>query len=115
MRAFAEEYKKRGWPLNVLLNNAAIQSPKGKRGAKTEDGFEVRPCCTFMQRGVAQLRTSVLLLLPGAAALHLTTFSGALRHPQQRLLCYCLMPHQTHEVQLPSVQTWDCVCCWCMH
>ena len=44
MRAFAEEYKKRGWPLNVLLNNAAIQSPKGKRGTKTEDGFEVRPC-----------------------------------------------------------------------
>lgn len=41
MRAFAEEYKKRGWPLNVLLNNAAIQSPKGKRGAKTEDGFEI--------------------------------------------------------------------------
>lgn len=28
--------------MHVLLNNAAIQSPKGKRGAKTEEGFEVR-------------------------------------------------------------------------
>lgn len=35
------EYKKKGYPLHVLLNNAAIQSPKGKRGAKTEEGFEV--------------------------------------------------------------------------
>lgn len=59
MRAFAEEYKKRGWPLNVLLNNAAIQSPKGKRGAKTEDGFEVRP--RRKQGGVAYQCTSVAL------------------------------------------------------
>lgn len=41
MKQFTDEYKKKGYPLHVLLNNAAIQSPKGKRGAKTEEGFEV--------------------------------------------------------------------------
>ncbi len=43
IRKFTEEYKQKKYPIHVLLNNAAIQSPKGKRGAKTEDGFEVRP------------------------------------------------------------------------
>ena len=43
IKKFTEAYKQKGYPLHVLLNNAAIQSPKGKRGAKTEDGFEV--CC----------------------------------------------------------------------
>ena len=43
IRNFTEEYKQKKYPIHVLLNNAAIQSPKGKRGAKTEDGFEVRP------------------------------------------------------------------------
>ena len=41
IKKFTEAYKQKGYPLHVLLNNAAIQSPKGKRGAKTEDGFEV--------------------------------------------------------------------------
>lgn len=41
VKQFTDEYKKKGYPLHVLLNNAAIQSPKGKRGAKTEEGFEV--------------------------------------------------------------------------
>ena len=46
VKQFTDEYKKKGYPLHVLLNNAAIQSPKGKRGAKTEEGFEVPavPC-----------------------------------------------------------------------
>ena len=41
IKKFTDEYKQKKYPLHVLLNNAAIQSPKGKRGAKTEDGFEV--------------------------------------------------------------------------
>ena len=41
IKQFTDEYKQKKYPLHVLLNNAAIQSPKGKRGAKTEDGFEV--------------------------------------------------------------------------
>lgn len=41
IKKFTDEYKKKKYPIHVLLNNAAIQSPKGKRGAKTEDGFEV--------------------------------------------------------------------------
>lgn len=41
IKKFTDEYKEKKYPIHVLLNNAAIQSPKGKRGAKTEDGFEV--------------------------------------------------------------------------
>lgn len=43
IKKFTNEYKEKKYPIHVLLNNAAIQSPKGKRGAKTEDGFEVCP------------------------------------------------------------------------
>jgi len=38
----ADDYKSRGWPLHVLLNNAGIQAPTGHRGQKTPGGFEVR-------------------------------------------------------------------------
>lgn len=41
IKKFTDEYKQKKYPIHVLLNNAAIQSPKGKRGAKTEEGFEV--------------------------------------------------------------------------
>ena len=47
VKAFAEEYKRRGYPLHVLLNNAGIQSPKGYRRQKTEDGFEVGVSSNF--------------------------------------------------------------------
>lgn len=46
IKKFTDAYKEKKYPLHVLLNNAAIQSPKGKRGAKTEDGFEV---CTDLE------------------------------------------------------------------
>lgn len=41
IKKFTDAYKEKKYPIHVLLNNAAIQSPKGKRGAKTEEGFEV--------------------------------------------------------------------------
>ena len=44
IKKFTDEYKEKKYPIHVLLNNAAIQSPKGKPGAKTEDGFEVCAC-----------------------------------------------------------------------
>ena len=50
IRKFADEYKQKGYALHVLLNNAAIQSPKGKRGAKTEDGFEVHYIHTYASK-----------------------------------------------------------------
>jgi NAD(P)-dependent dehydrogenase (short-subunit alcohol dehydrogenase family) len=42
IRNFVKHYESTGYPLHVLLNNAALQAPKGQRGAKTVDGFEVR-------------------------------------------------------------------------
>ena len=39
---FAEEFKKRKQPLNVLLNNGGDFSPPDN---VTEDGFEVTACC----------------------------------------------------------------------
>jgi NAD(P)-dependent dehydrogenase (short-subunit alcohol dehydrogenase family) len=59
IRAFAEEYKKRGYPLHVLLNNAAIQAPTGKRGNKTEEGFEITMGVNYFS-----LVYNTLLLLP---------------------------------------------------
>ncbi|KAF6258815.1 hypothetical protein COO60DRAFT_1638905 [Scenedesmus sp. NREL 46B-D3] len=41
IKAMADDFKSRGWPLHVLLNNAGIQSPAGYRGQKTPGGFEV--------------------------------------------------------------------------
>lgn len=41
IRAFAAEYKRRGYPLHVLLNNAGIQAPRGQRGMKVKGNFEV--------------------------------------------------------------------------
>jgi hypothetical protein len=37
----AQQYRQRGWPLHVLLNNAGIQAPAGHLGQKTPGGFEV--------------------------------------------------------------------------
>jgi hypothetical protein len=37
-----DDFKSRGWPLHVLLNNAGIQAPLGHRGQKTPGGFEVQ-------------------------------------------------------------------------
>lgn len=51
IKKFTDEYKQKKYPIHVLLNNAAIQSPKGKRGAKTEEGFEV---CTLPATGALQ-------------------------------------------------------------
>lgn len=42
IKAMANDFKSRGWPLHVLLNNAGIQSPAGYRGQKTPGGFEVQ-------------------------------------------------------------------------
>jgi NAD(P)-dependent dehydrogenase (short-subunit alcohol dehydrogenase family) len=41
VKRMADEYKSRGWPLHVMLNNAGIQAPAGFRGQKTPGGFEV--------------------------------------------------------------------------
>jgi hypothetical protein len=41
IKAMADEYKSKGWPLHVLLNDAGIQAPAGFRGQKTPGGFEV--------------------------------------------------------------------------
>jgi hypothetical protein len=38
----ADDFKSRGWPLHVLLNNAGIQAPFGHGGQKTPGGFEVQ-------------------------------------------------------------------------
>eukprot|EP00879_Flechtneria_rotunda_P001256 GHRR01001403.1.p1 GENE.GHRR01001403.1~~GHRR01001403.1.p1 ORF type:complete len:453 (+),score=134.03 GHRR01001403.1:286-1644(+) len=41
IKSFADDFKAKGWPLHVLLNNAGIQAPYGHRGQKTPGGFEV--------------------------------------------------------------------------
>eukprot|EP00775_Hariotina_reticulata_P005452 gene5452-5686_t len=47
LKAMADDYKSRGWPLHVLLNNAGIQAPHGLRGQKTPGGFEVTMSSNF--------------------------------------------------------------------
>jgi NAD(P)-dependent dehydrogenase (short-subunit alcohol dehydrogenase family) len=42
VREMVDQYQKLGYPLHVLVNNAAIQAPKGHRGEHTKDGIEVR-------------------------------------------------------------------------
>lgn len=36
-----DQYKQKGYPLHVLINNAGIQAPRGHRGEHTADGIEV--------------------------------------------------------------------------
>ena len=67
------------------------------------------PCCTLVQRSVAQLRTSVLLLLLEQVRCARPLQAGALRHLQWRLLCHRFLPHQTCPRQTPSVHNLDCV------
>lgn len=45
VKRMADDFKSRGWPLHVLLNNAGIQAPAGFRGQKTPGGFEVCRGC----------------------------------------------------------------------
>ncbi|WIA38443.1 hypothetical protein OEZ86_001767 [Tetradesmus obliquus] len=47
IKAMADDFKARGWPLHVLLNNAGIQAPAGHRGQKTPGGFEVTMSSNF--------------------------------------------------------------------
>ena len=44
VREMVDQYKKLDYPLHVLINNAAIQAPKGHRGEHTKDGIEVIFC-----------------------------------------------------------------------
>lgn len=44
VRKMVDQYKKLDYPLHVLINNAAIQAPKGHRGEHTKDGIEVTIC-----------------------------------------------------------------------
>lgn len=36
-----DQYKTKGYPLHVLVNNAAIKAPKGHPGEHTKDNIEV--------------------------------------------------------------------------
>jgi len=44
-----DDYKAKGWPIHVLLNNAGIQAPAGHLGQKTPGDFEVRLNATPLQ------------------------------------------------------------------
>ena len=42
IKEMVELYKKTGYPLHVLVNNAAIQAPKGHRGEHTKDNIKAK-------------------------------------------------------------------------
>ena len=87
IRKFTDEYKEKKYPIHVLLNNAAIQSPKGKRGAKTEDGFEVCPATLLHPGGNTVLCNTYISI--HASPVRVIDRSLPLSLPDLRHWSYC--------------------------
>lgn len=91
VKQFTDEYKKKGYPLHVLLNNAAIQSPKGKRGAKTEEGFEV---CYLFSRFATCVNVSMLPIVSRAMPLYCVRLFATRPKVMSCILCdICISWH----------------------